>query len=100
MHYTMVVLDATRIQPYIFSSNTLSDIVGASHLVEQSTNAWPEELLGEMGISDPRAPIEDAADVKAELIYAGGGNAMLLFRDSGEDLARQFASLYSRKLLA
>lgn len=99
------ILDTTGIQDYIFGSNRLRENVGASHLVYQATQGWllnqPSELLhGRHNIRNGER--QDFNDVglghfDAELIYAGGGNAVILFRTAGD--ARHFADKLSRKLL-
>lgn len=81
MTKTMTLLDAAGIQDYIFSSNKLAHIVGGSFLVKQAIDIWPTQIAGDGAV-----------------VFAGGGNAMLLFDDRTRAIA--FAKGYSRKLLA
>jgi len=85
----LLMIDITRIQSYVFNSNRLRDNIGASHLAAQAvTTAFPGSLL-------------DAAltDVKgaSRIVYAGGGNAMLLLPDG--PALRQVVAALSRASL-
>lgn len=89
----LVVVDTTRIQPYVFGSNHLRENIGASYLVAQATEAWGFEAVdgvagcrhnatragGDWDLDDD-ARIEDG-HLDAEVVYAGGGNFVVLFRD-------------------
>jgi hypothetical protein len=103
--YVVTVLDISGIQGYIFGSNKLRDNIGASQLVEWATKQWVYDTLNQAGgakltvnnhetFNSPA--IEDGA-VRAELIYAGGGNAAILFADLRQ--AKAWATAYSRHLL-
>lgn len=103
---TLVVLDTTGIQEYIFGSNRLRENVGASHLVHQASSGWLMENPGTLlptrhnirggKRKDDVGQIENNT-LDVELLYAGGGNTVLLFREA-ED-AGEFAGKLSRKLL-
>ena len=81
----LTAIDIIGIQSYVFASNRLRDVVGASYLVEWATK--PDGGL-RFGNSDVPTP---------EIIIAAGGNAILRFGTS--DAARQFILYYSRQLL-
>lgn len=107
--YILTAIDTTGIQSYIFSSNRLRENIGASYLVDQATGNWVCEQLQQMDIeayipdlnsdSDgallPRIHVEENID--AELVYAGGGNTVLLFKDL--EIARSFVRGLSRRIL-
>jgi len=104
----LTVVNVTGIQPYIFGSNKLRENIGASELVEQATTDWVCQTLYDQGQSNislnaaGRYERIDSFQLKrdalgAELLYAGGGNAAILFRD--KPLARRWATAFSRKLL-
>ncbi|MGC9335553.1 MAG: Cas10/Cmr2 second palm domain-containing protein [Anaerolineae bacterium] len=109
--FTLTVLDTPAIQSYIFESNRLRENIGASELVRRATETWPLELLkssGRTNVAEPEATnpedrldttlhIEDG-DLDAEVVYIGGGNTVLLFRDK-ED-ARKLVNRLSRRLIA
>ena len=107
MILVVTVLDTTGIQPYIFGSNRLRENVGASYLVSQATDEWVKEVLKGLKktenwkIQIPDQPedkphIEDG-ELTAELVYAGGGNTVLLFQTI--DYAKEFTRKLSRKIL-
>jgi len=102
----LVIVDTTQIQPYIFGSNRLRENIGASHLVAQATEQWAFEALphphnvnvGPKGKLDEAQQIEvTLPQLAAEVIYAGGGNVIVLFRD--EPQAKAFTQKLSRKVL-
>ena len=110
----IVVFGAVSIQRYIFQSNRLKEIIGASHLAKHwfedgliasinqvasiNTKAWNAYKDNP---SKPRAgaPIVTTEDVTEDVnvIYIGGGNAALLCRD--RDIATKVVKTWSRKLL-
>lgn len=94
MKIIVTVLDTMGIQPYIFGSNRLRENIGASYLVSQVTNHWVKQELKNIGIDNPEDSIEKQ---DAELIYAGGGNTVLLFKTC--DLAKKFTRQLSTKVL-
>lgn len=81
---TVTILDTTGIQRYVFNSNRLRENIGASHLLHEATNDWITEILQD-------------SYLKAEIIYVGGGNALLLF--SSPDNAIEFTKKLSERIL-
>lgn len=105
MKLTVTVLDTTGIQAYIFGGNRLRENVGASYLVAQATGAWVEDIL-EKELNVPKGRQREAIDVSgldAELVYAGGGNTVLLFREPEETSAQKsaikFTQILSQRIL-
>ncbi|MEG3980488.1 hypothetical protein QUA08_06765 [Microcoleus sp. T3B2] len=111
-NFTVTVLDTTGIQPYIFGSNRLRENIGASYLVSQATDDWAREALHTFARKDINrkvyafAPKQHQPDAKprieddglaAELVYAGGGNTILLFSD--KKYAVQFTQILSKRIL-
>lgn len=101
----LLIVDTTGIQPYIFGSNRLRENVGASHLVVQATEHWAFEVLRSMTTNvgaddslndDLRMEVLEH-NLAAEVVYAGGGNLVVIFRDEPD--ARAFTSTLSRKAL-
>jgi hypothetical protein len=76
----LMLVEATGIQPYLFGSNQLAQNIGASELVRQATEDWVREF----------AP-------HGAIVYAGGGNAMLIF--DSEETADAFARKLTREAL-
>lgn len=86
--YTITIIDTIGIQGYIFGTNQLKQNVGASFLVDCSTRNWVAESLPEPhNVIDPQLEslhpftnqtIENDG-LKAEVVYAGGGNTMIIF---------------------
>jgi hypothetical protein len=106
----LLAVDTTQIQPYIFRSNRLQENIGASHLVAQATEAWAFEALQQAtphhnvrpgtagGALDRTRHIEDpAAHLDAEVLYAGGGNCVVLFQY--QEHAKDFTRCLSRRVL-
>ena len=105
-NYTLVLVDTTGIQSYIFGSNRLRENVGASHLVHLATEGWlcsdnPKPLLGTDNHNLRNGSVIEAMHIEngldAELLYAGGGNTVLLFQS--DEFAQQFTRNLSRKLI-
>lgn len=104
--FWLVVLETPGIQRYVFGSNRLRENVGASHLVYLATTGWllqsPDEFLpSRHNIADGRRQddvgVIETGELDAELLYAGGGNTVILFRC--QESARTFAETLSIKLL-
>jgi len=83
--YTLTIVDTTSIQNYIFGSNRLKENIGASELVKQATQNWVYQALPEPNNMrrkengwefDISQRIENG-NLQAEVIYAGGGNAVI-----------------------
>ncbi|MEA3395842.1 MAG: hypothetical protein U9R05_00070 [Chloroflexota bacterium] len=108
--YTLTVLDTPGIQEYIFGSNRLRENIGASELVRRATETWPLELLRagwRSNVAHPDAAepaqrldttlrIEDG-ELDVEVVYIGGGNTVLLFRDKAD--AKELVTRLSRRLI-
>lgn len=87
MKKTLTVFDASGIQGYVFATNKLQHHVAASFLVEKATDEWLRQVLekncGKNFAFDADPDKTDCSERamarKAELVYRGGGNAVLLF---------------------
>jgi len=103
----LVIVDTAQIQPYIFGSNRLRENIGASHLVATATTDWAKDKVREVvpknnikpdGTLDDTKCIENPDDnLDAEVLYAGGGNFVALFRE--DDKAKAFTRELSRQAL-
>jgi len=101
----LIVVNTAHIQQYIFGSNRLRENIGASYLVDAVTGQWAwqsvQTAIGTPASHIPPFPesfqaqprMED--DALAEVIYAAGGNFVVLFRDV--DQAKIFGRTLSRQ---
>ncbi len=114
--YQLVLLEVGGIQEYVFGSNELVQNIGASELVFHATTSWMFETLDVLNLThnapntngaytiDPalgQYAIGDASilqnDLDAEIIYTGGGKALVMFRNSNH--ARPFVEKLTRRAL-
>lgn len=105
--FTAVLLEVGSIQDYIFASNQLVQNVGASELVQQSTTDRVDACLRNLnlrsniqtvtasGLRLTAETLDGGLDV--EVVYAGGGKALLLFRS--DDAAGRFIRTLTRDAL-
>ncbi len=109
----LVVVDTTQIQPYIFGSNRLRENIGASYFVDAATRSWAFEAVkeavkdtapGKTNIGPENKLLEDApatrienGSLNTEVLYAGGGNFVVLFDE--ENKAKKFNYELSRRAL-
>lgn len=99
-NFTLVAVETSGIQSYIFNSNRLKENIGASYLVAIATGKWAYECVDQVtdknNVDDLSRQIEkDSLD--AEVLYSGGGNFVVLFRTS--KYAIEFTRELSRKVL-
>ena len=104
----MAIVDADRIQEYIFAPRQLKLIRGASRIQRDLNLKYLPELLRKFGAGNTVAgeglsEITDRslgreADLDWEVVYAGGGNVYVLFRnqDRAKSFAREACLLYGR----
>ncbi|MEZ4673353.1 MAG: hypothetical protein R2932_03815 [Caldilineaceae bacterium] len=109
--YILTILDTSGIQNYLFGTNNLKQNAGASYLADCATRQWVHEKLDEavgkaahnvLDFDDIERPFDETISietdgVQAEVIYAGGGNTAILFREV--EKAKTFATLLSRKVI-
>lgn len=111
--FTLTMLDTSGIQDYVFRSNRLQENIGASEIVYRVTTQWAFDELddgklthnvqlgnrekGEWGWKDPTAPGLPDSDWDAEVVFAGGGNTLILFRNG--ETAKTFTRRLTRRVL-
>ena len=92
---TLVLLEVTGIQDYVFGSNQLGQNIGASELVYRVTTQWVRQAINLLRHNEviwtreheltwrPIGLDEDGlvSSYDVVLVYAAAGNAMLLFAD-------------------
>jgi len=115
MDYTLVIVDATGIQDYIFGSNRLRENEGGSYLVDAATGAFAigaletphnvktvepltynARFLPVCPEDEVQAPAEETP-TQVEMLYRGGGNLVALFREDGA--AKRFERELTKQLL-
>lgn len=82
---TGLILDVSGIQKYIFGTSRLKQIVGASGNIRDIISDMDDSLLSEI------------IPESGEIIYAGGGNALVLFNTDKK--ATEFAKDWSLRVL-
>jgi len=107
--FILLAVDTVGIQKYIFNSNRLRENIGASHLVASITGRWAfdavqaalEKMGGNHNIISNDGKLNDAtidqATTIAEVLYSGGGNFVVLFRNI--DAVKAFTGTLSRRAL-
>ncbi len=105
----LLAVDTAGIQKYIFSSNRLRENIGASHLIASVTGRWAFEAIlkatSEIGehhnVLDVDGTLSDVMieqpDTAAEVLYSGGGNFVVLFRNG--NMQKRFVQTLSRRVL-
>ncbi|MCS3924845.1 hypothetical protein [Methanosalsum natronophilum] len=102
--YVLIGIDTVGIQKYIFGSNNLKQIVGASGLVHWATNELVVKQLVALGKDSTNVYYDKNLDkVKylentiedgliSELVYVGGGNTFIIFKEleHAEEFSRNF----------
>lgn len=101
--YTLTLIDTRRVQSYIFGANELKQITGASELVEQATTEFVRAALPSPSYFPPPDRADDSPSrieqdgLRAEVIFAGGGNVAIVFASRAE--AVEFTRRYTTRLL-
>lgn len=88
--YILAKYDVSGIQNYIFATNRLRENAGASYQVTRVLDEFLVEAFREAAVQDEivldwsvedKLCLPESENIKAEIIYIGGGNAVALFRD-------------------
>ncbi|MBZ4665028.1 hypothetical protein [Mahella sp.] len=99
----LMVIDTRNIQKYVFATNNLRQNAGASYLVGCTTREWVADMLPKpnnvIDITEGsynNEKIEDG-DIDAEVIYCGGGNAVIIFKN--KSIANSFTRKYTSYII-
>ncbi len=100
---TLSLYDVRGIQEFIFSSSKLKENIGASILVAKVLSKRLKEAVEKLGQvivdwekADEFKILKDE-NINAEIVYAGGGNAMVAYRN--RDIAKEVTKAISRIIL-
>lgn len=108
----LTVIDTSGTQSYIFGSNRLRESIGASEIAARATTRWVFDAIKDFAQrknwrhnlkagKQPNAFDEIDGNVidnlQAEVIYCGGGNALILF--DALKSAKEFSREYTKKIL-
>ena len=104
----IAIYDVRGIQDYIFRTNKVKEIVGASLIVDNLVISEFKKAIQDNNNIDEnevilnwesKAPLkfEDDEAIKVEVLYYGGGNLVVLFRN--EDLAKNVSITMSKNIL-
>lgn len=92
-HSVLAMYDIRGIQNYIFKSNKLKEIIGASVIVDNIITDALEYAVGQSGLTKDKCIMEWKAEdnsgtefisddtVQIQVLFVGGGNAYVLFRE-------------------
>lgn len=106
----LTIIEATGIQPFIYGSNRLQENIGASEQVYRATTIWAFQALeGRHNIKlidVAKASWDFVRDdsteqnnnYDAEIVYAGGGKTLIVFRDGIESAKKFICKLTTRVL--
>ncbi|EJO5347109.1 hypothetical protein NRP93_001179 [Clostridium botulinum] len=86
----VVKIDIGSKQKYIFSSNRLKEIIGASEIIRYVTEGLAKEVLECM--NKEHKNYQDSND--GNVLFEAGGNSMYIFNN--EDDAKEFNKIFSR----
>lgn len=105
MSKAAIIIDTISIQEYLFSSNKLKDIIGASNIVAVNYTTILAEITSEKTM-DIKAGTQvyltlNNVKTEVEIVYIGGGNMMLFISSNNEnapkDLIKAFIFEFSFK---
>lgn len=104
----LYMYDVRGIQDYVFRTNKIIEIIGASYLVNDLIlNLFLEETCGRnMNVVKDTSPDKELKfefnqdnDIDAEVLYYGGGNLLVLFKDEkqAEEVSRSMCVKLTKK---
>lgn len=87
----LAIFDLSGIQKFIFSTNKLKDIIGASAVVNNALFKNIPEMCNDVENKWKTDCFDFSSGDESKIVYIGGGNALLMFKDEKvyNDFARQ-----------
>lgn len=98
--YCVVKIDIGSKQKYIFRSNVLKEIIGASKIIKYVSEELGKEILKNMGLLDRQFSMKDYGKRDTEIghnLFEAGGNSMYIFYD--ERKAKKFNNKFSKYVM-
>ena len=107
----IAIYDVRGIQNYIFRTNAVKEIIGGSNIVDgliinEFTTAV-NKIMNDIGLSSESVVLDwdsvasysfdDNPDIQIEVLYYGGGNLVVLFRD--EELCQKVSIEMSKNII-
>lgn len=92
----LAIFDLSGIQKFIFSTNKLKDIIGASAVVNNALFKNIPEMCNDVENKWKTDVFSFSSDDESKIVYIGGGNALLVFKD--EDTYKAFARQLTEKV--
>lgn len=93
--YFIVKIDISSKQKYIFSSNKLKEIIGASEIIKFVTEELAEKVLSSMSRNKKLfIDQEGKLNIDGNVLFEAGGNSMYIFKT--EKNAQEFNKIFSR----
>ena len=77
----LAIFDLSGIQKFIFSTNKLKDIIGASAVVNNALFKNIPEMCNDVESKWKTDCFDFSSDDESKIVYIGGGNALLMFKD-------------------
>jgi len=88
----LTIYDLSGIQSYIFATNKLKEMIGASFIVNEALfKNIPELFIEEIDVWETEAVLgkfEFKTDEEKKIVYIGGGNALVMYRS--EDTEKKY----------
>lgn len=102
----IVMYDVRGIQKYIFRTNAVKEIIGASSIVESIITDGLREIINNKNLSEQEyivdwsgedVPFLTQENIQMQVMFIGGGNAYVLYRN--EDVCSEFNRALARYVL-
>lgn len=92
----LTIYDLSGIQNFIFSTNKLKEIIGASKIVSMALFENIPDLLGEDREKWKKESFSFESEDEKKIVYIGGGNALMVF--DSESTEKEFTKNLSEKI--
>ena len=92
----LAIFDLSGIQKFIFSTNKLKDIIGASAVVNNALFKNIPEMCNDVENNWKTDCFNFSSGDESKIVYIGGGNALLMFKD--ENVYNAFARELTEKV--